>query len=74
MLDTARAEIDNTPALIELLEATDAELLHCAESMEETDIRLLEPVPALIDHLERKVTIMNDHWTDYRRLFTEPNP
>jgi hypothetical protein len=74
MLDTARSEIDNTLTLIDLLEAADGTLLHCADSEEETDIRLLEPEPVLIEHLERKVEIMNEQWTEYRRLFTQPNP
>lgn len=74
MLDRARREIDNTLALLDLLTETDDDVLDCADATDQTDIRLLEPKAELLDHLRRKVAIMNDHWTDYRRLFTQPNP
>lgn len=72
MLQTARAEVDNTARLIELLEDADEDVVHCADSEEQEDVRLLGP--NLVEELERKLEIMTDHWTDYRRLFTLPNP
>ncbi|WP_207592911.1 hypothetical protein [Halomontanus rarus] len=72
MLETARDELDNTVRLIDLLEDTDDDVIHRADSESTEDIRILGP--DLVEDLERKADIMNDHWTDYRRLFTQPNP
>jgi len=74
MLDRARREIDNTLALVDLLEGTDEDVVYCADATDQTDIRLLEPKADLLDNLERKVAIMNEQWNEYDRLFTQPNP
>lgn len=71
MLETARAEIDNTARLKELLKSRPEALLHLAPVPEEEDIRILGP--ALLEHLQRKLDIMNAHWEDYKRIFTTPN-
>ena len=71
MMETARAEIDNTAVLRALLQSTSEPLLHLAASPEEEDIRVLGP--NLIEQLQRKLDIMNAHWEDYKRIFTTPN-
>ena len=71
MLETARNELDNTVELIDLLDGSEG-IVHCADAEEATDIRTLGP--NLVEELQRKVEIMSDHWTDYRRLFDLPNP
>ena len=71
MLETARNELDNTVELIELVKGSKG-VVHCADAEEATDIRTLGP--NLVEDLQRKVEIMSDHWTDYRRLFDLPNP
>lgn len=68
----ARAEIDNTIALREILMSTDIPLIEMAGSPEEESILVLSP--ALIDQLKKKIDIMNSKWVDYNRLFTPPNP
>lgn len=67
MMESARAEIDNTAVLIELLGANPGEYLVLAAKKEEEDIRLLGP--DLIAQLRRKLEVMNAHWEDYERLF-----
>jgi hypothetical protein len=64
----ARAEIDNTNLLIELLASGKPDLIDRAATETETDIRVLDH--ALMDSLRRKVKIMIAHWEDYERLFT----
>lgn len=71
MLETARAEIDNTAVLLALLKSSPEPLLHLAESKKEEDIRILGP--DLADQLQKKLDIMNAHWEDYKRIFTTPN-
>jgi len=72
MLETARDELDTTVELIDLLDEADEAVVHRADSAAGEDIRLLGP--DLIGDLERKAAIMNERWTDYERLFTQPNP
>lgn len=67
MMETARAEIDNTAVLIDLLGAKPGEYLVLAPTKEEEDIRLLGP--DLTAQLRRKLEVMNAHWEDYERLF-----
>jgi hypothetical protein len=71
MLETVRAELDNTAILMDLLRPDPREFLDLAPSAEEEDIRLLSP--NLLDQLQRKLDITNAHWLDYRRVFTTPN-
>lgn len=71
MMETARAEIDNTAQLMELLKSRPEPLLHLAPVPEDEDIRILGP--ALLEHLQRKLDTMNAHWEDYKRIFTTPN-
>ncbi|MCL4849881.1 MAG: hypothetical protein KJZ78_00680 [Bryobacteraceae bacterium] len=71
MLETARAEIDNTAVLIEVLQSSPEVILHLAANPSEEDIRVLGP--DLVAQLRKKLAIMNAHWEDYERLFTTPN-
>ncbi|MEW5974271.1 MAG: hypothetical protein AB1898_00560 [Acidobacteriota bacterium] len=68
---TARHEIDNTNALIDLLESGRPDLIQVAPTAKEEGIRILEP--NLTEHLRRKVRIMIRHWEDYERLFIRPD-
>ena len=72
VLNTARAELDNTARLRDLLFEADGPVLFTAPTEAEAGPRRLEP--HVVDSLERKLAIMNDRWDDYRRLFTQPNP
>lgn len=67
MMETARAEIDNTAGLIELLGANPGQYLVLAPTPQEEDIRLLGP--DITAQLRRKLAVMNAHWEDYERLF-----
>jgi hypothetical protein len=29
--------------------------------------------PDLVEQLKKKINIMNAHWEDYRRIYTQPN-
>lgn len=71
MMETARAEIDNTALLLQLLGDRPADYLLLAEKAEEEDIRRLGP--GIRDHLQRKLDLMNARWEDYKRVFTTPN-
>jgi hypothetical protein len=75
--DVARREIDNSSALIDLLQSQKAPLIELAKTSEEENIRMLGP--DLIDQLRKRVKIMIAHWEDYERLFIdeerkEPRP
>jgi hypothetical protein len=65
-----RAELDNTQALIDLLESTQEEVFVMAEREEEEDIFLLSP--KLAEQLKRKMKIMMDHWLDVDLLLKRP--
>ncbi len=67
--DVARREVDNTLALIDLLNSPPAPLLDLAYPPAKENIRVLGP--NLSDQLRRKVQIMMAHWEDYERLFDE---
>lgn len=71
MMETVRAELDNTAVLMDLLRPDPREFLDLAATPEQEDIRMLSP--DLLAQLQRKLDITNDHWLDYRRLFTTPN-
>jgi hypothetical protein len=72
LMETARREIDAMVALNQLLTSTHEPILDLAASpTEETIMRLGPDTPAEIRH---KIEVMNAHWRDYGRLFTEPNP
>jgi hypothetical protein len=67
MMETARAEIDNTAVLIDLLGENPGQYLVLAPTKEEEDIRLLGP--DIVEQLRKKLQVMNAHWEDYERLF-----
>jgi hypothetical protein len=68
----ARNELDNTVRMLKLLDAGPEPVLDLAPTpAEETIVRLGPDLPR---QLRRKIEIMNAHWEDYGRLFTEPNP
>ena len=72
LMETARAEIDTMVNLKRLLDSTKEPILDLAPiPAEETIMRLGPKVP---EQLKHKTDIMNAHWRDYDRLFTEPNP
>lgn len=71
MMETARAEIDNTALLMQLLGDQPADYLLLAEKPEEEDIRRLGP--GILGQLQRKLDLMNARWEDYKRVFTTPN-
>jgi hypothetical protein len=72
LMETARKEIDTMVALNQLLSSTHEPILDLAATpTEETIMRLGPDTPAKIRH---KIDVMNAHWRDYGRLFTEPNP
>ncbi len=63
----ARADLDNTAALLRLLRAHPEPLLGIADTPEgETVFRF---GPNLPDALERKMEIMLDHWHEYEQLY-----
>jgi hypothetical protein len=68
----ARNEIDNTARMRNLLATAAEPLLDLAPTPQEESILRLGP--SLPAQLQRKIEIMNAHWEDYGRLFTEPNP
>ena len=71
MLETARAELDNTAVLMNLLRSDPNEFLRLAATKEEEDIRLLGR--DILDQLQKKLNLMNARWEDYKRVFTIPN-
>jgi hypothetical protein len=71
-MQIARNEIDTMVDLERLLESTREPILDLAPTpAEETIMRLGPNTAAAIRH---KIAVMNAHWRDYDRLFTEPNP
>jgi hypothetical protein len=57
--------------LRQIIHSTTAPVVETADRPEEQSIMRLSP--RLADEIERKIDIMNRHWRDYGRLFTEPN-
>jgi hypothetical protein len=72
LMETARKEIDTMVNLKRLLESTDQPILDLAPAPGEETIMRLGPNVAA--ELKDKIDIMNAHWRDYDRLFTQPNP
>jgi len=63
----ARADLDNTAALIKLLRANQQQLIGMADTPEgETVFKF---GPNLIQALERKMDVMLDHWHEYEQLY-----
>lgn len=71
LLEVARAEIDNTAALLELLKSSSTPLLDLAATPDTEDVTLLGP--NIQAQLKRKIDVMNARWQDYNRLTTAPN-
>lgn len=71
MMMTARAEIDNTALLMKLLGDDPGRYMQVSKNLETKDIMLYGP--DIIKELQRKINMMNDHWEDYKRMFTTPN-
>lgn len=68
----ARAEIDNTVAILKLLENSEQPIMHMAmEGDPETIFHFSSKLP---DVLRNKVRIMNSKWIDYNRLSLPANP
>lgn len=70
MLQTAREELDTTIALLKLLRAAKEPILHLAATPAQEEVTLLSP--EIARHLEQKLQVMNAHWDDYGRIFTDP--
>jgi hypothetical protein len=66
-----RAEIDNTQALIDLLESSKDPTLILADTPEEEDIFTLSP--ELPTQLRQKIRIMLNHWQEMNQLLRRPN-
>ena len=72
LMEVARREIDTMANLDRLLESTKEPILDLAPTPgDEMIMRLGPDIAAEIKH---KIDVMNAHWRDYGRLFTEPNP
>lgn len=71
MMQTARAELDNTALLMELLGERPSDYLLTAATPEEEDITRF--TPDLRPQLQKKLDLMNARWEDYKRVFTTPN-
>lgn len=67
----ARNEIDNAVNLKKILESSEVPLIKTAFTPEEETIRMLGP--DITSQLKLKIDIMNNHWEDYKRLYTSPN-
>jgi hypothetical protein len=64
----ARADLDNTQELIELLEANPkTPLIHQAKTAAEETVFTFGP--NLVRDLRRKMEVTLDHWHDYERLY-----
>lgn len=71
MMETARAEVDNTALLMKLLGDNPEQYIQIAPTKEQEDIKKYGP--DIVEELQRKINIMNRHWEDYERMFTTPN-
>lgn len=67
MRKIAREELDNTAALIDLIESNDEKVIEHANMPEEESVFMLGPDP--VADLRRKMDIMLDHWQDYELLY-----
>jgi len=65
--ETARQEMDNALELIGLLEPDPGAMLELAESDEKEAILLYSP--RIVEHLRKKLAIMDAHWDDHARMF-----
>ncbi len=63
----ARAELDNTYDLIDLLEKTDGKVIEHAQVPEEESVFMLDT--DLAGALRHKAEVMLNHWQDYERLY-----
>ena len=72
LMETARKEIDTMVDLDRLLASTNEPILDLAPTSEEESIMRLGP--NLTIQIRHKIDVMNAHWRDYDRLFTNPNP
>jgi len=72
LMETARKEIDTMVNLDRLLESTNEPIIDLAPTSEEESIMRLNP--NLTTQIRHKIDVMNAHWRDYDRLFTNPNP
>jgi hypothetical protein len=71
MMTTARAEIDNTAMLMNLLGDNPGQYMKISTEVATKDIQLYGP--DIVEGLQKKINIMNNHWEDYKRVFTTPN-
>jgi hypothetical protein len=71
MMETARAEIDNTAMIMKLLGDNPEQYMEITPTTELEDIKRYGP--DIIKELQRKINIMNNHWEDYEKMFTTPN-
>ena len=63
----ARAELDNTLELIDLLGTDPEVVLELAPTADQQDVFYYGP--DVVDQLRRKMAVMVDHWEDYERLY-----
>ena len=71
MYDVVRAEVDNTQALIDLIEESPVPVLITADDPAEEDPFTLGP--ALLEQLRAKIRITIKHWRDFERIYPRPN-
>lgn len=71
-LNLARAEIDNSLYLKNLIETTEGPLIDTAPTPDGEHV--LRFGPNFTEQLKLKTEIMNARWQDYKRLFETPNP
>jgi hypothetical protein len=72
LMQTARDEIEIAIRLRQLIQNSSETIIQTGATAEEEYIMLLGP--DLRDQLKAKIDVMNNHWRDYDRLFTVPNP
>ena len=72
LMETARKEIDTMGNLSRLLQSTNEPILDLAPTPGDETIMRLGPNLAM--QIKHKMDVMNEHWRDYDRLFTAPNP
>lgn len=74
--DVLRSEIDNTLAIIRILEDAQRkgiDIIRTAKTPQFETVMNLAPVPELIEQLKRKVRISEDHRRDHERIFRSYN-